>query len=214
MSPNYKVTQIRKREIIEAARKFIATRGMKELTVREVARGVGISEGDIYRHFHSKKDILFLLMDDVESTLFNAIWESVSLEKTTLENLEEILKAHISDSEQKRGLSFIIIAETMRLNDEALRQRMFQIVTNYLNNIGNILDEGTRIGYIRKDIDLNTAALMFFALVQSVVTLWSLSGYSLDLSHRIMPLWKEYRAGIIPEVNERQSIDQSEILCQ
>jgi len=214
MSPNYKVTQIRKREIIEAARRIIATRGMKDLTVREVAKGVGISEGDIYRHFHSKKDILLLLMDDVELTLFNAIWESVSLEKGTFENLEDILKAHISDSEQKRGLSFIIIAEIMRLNDGALRQRMFQIVTNYLTNIGKILDEGVKIGHIRKDIDLDAAALTFFALVQSVVTLWSLSGYSLDLSQRIMPLWKEYRAGIVCKFDERHYSDPSEILCQ
>jgi len=214
MSPTYKLTQVRKREIIEAARRIIATRGMKELTVREVARGVGISEGDIYRHFHSKKDILFLLMDDVELTLFNAIWESVSLEKSTLENLEEILKAHISDSEQKRGLSFIIIAETMRLNDIDLRQRMFQVVNNYLNNISNMLDEGAKTGNIRNDIDPDAAALMFFALVQSIVTLWSLSSYSLDLSQRIMPLWKEYRAGIVCKLDGLSHSDPREILCQ
>jgi AcrR family transcriptional regulator len=214
MSPTYKLTQIRKREIIDAARKIIANKGMKELTVREVARGVGISEGNIYRHFQSKKDILFLLMDDVELTLSNAIRESVSPEKSTLENLEGILKAHISESEQMRGLSFIIIAETMRLGDEDLRQRMFQVVTKYLNNISNMLDEGVKKGTIRNDIDPDAAALMFFALVQSVVTLWSLSSYSLDLFHRIMPLWKEYRAGIICAANERPPIDPSGVLCQ
>ena len=84
----------------------------------------------------------------------------------------------------------------MRLGDEDLRQRMFQVVTNHLNNIGNMLDEGAKAGHIRKDIDIDAAALMFFALVQSLVTMWSLSGYSFDLSHKITPLWREYRAGI------------------
>ena len=196
MPSSYKVTQIRKREIVDAARRIIANKGMEELTVREVARGVGISEGDVYRHFQSKKDILFLLMDDVELTLFNAIWESVSLEKSTVDNLEGILRAHISEAEQRRGLSFVIIAETMRLRDEDLRFRMFQVVTHYLNNISNILAEGAKTENIRNDIDPDAAALMFFALVQSIVTLWSLSGYSFDLHQRMIPLWKGYRRGI------------------
>ena len=199
MSHIHKVSQVRKHEIIEAARRIIATKGMEELTVREVARDVGISEGDIYRHFSSKKDILFLLMDDIELTLLNAIRESVSPERKPIDNLEEILKAHISLSEQRQGVSFIIIAETMRLGDEDLHYRMFQVVTNYLNHIKDILHEGVKMGNIRNDIDLDAAALMFFAIVQSAVTIWCLSGYSFDLSERVIPLWKEYRAGIAVE---------------
>jgi hypothetical protein len=53
------------------------------------------------------------------------------------------------------------------------------------------------MGEIRSDIDLDAAALMFFAIVQSVVTMWSLSGQAFDMSERAMPLWEEYRRGIV-----------------
>jgi AcrR family transcriptional regulator len=191
-----RTTGVRQQQIVEAARRIIATKGIEELTVREVAKGVGISEGDVYRHFKSKKDILFLLMDDIELTLLKAIDEAVSEVDNPLDNLGEILKAHISHSEQRRGITFIVIAETMRLRDKDLRVRMFRVINEYLNRISNILREGVNIGTIRKDIDLDAAALMFFAIVQSVITMWSLSSYSFDLAEKIVPLWEEYRMGI------------------
>ena len=52
MAQTRESTESRKRQIVEAARTIITSRGMEALTVREIAKEVGISYGDIYRHLH------------------------------------------------------------------------------------------------------------------------------------------------------------------
>lgn len=44
--------------IVEAARNLFAEKGFDRTTTAEIARDAGISEGTIYRHFKSKKELL------------------------------------------------------------------------------------------------------------------------------------------------------------
>ena len=189
-------TESRQRQIVEAARKIIATRGMEALTVREIAREVGISDGDIYRHFASKKDILMLLIEDIEKTLLEAVERAATEKAGTLESLGNVLKAHLSYVEQRRGISLIVISETVRLADKNLRRRMFEVINRYLNAIEGLLARGVQSGEIRQDIDPGTAALTFFALVHATVTLWALSNSSYPLAKKNKLLWESYMAGL------------------
>jgi len=181
---------------VEAARKIIATRGMEALTVREIAREVGISDGDIYRHFASKKDILMLLIEDIEKTLLEAVERAATEKAGTLESLGNVLKAHLSYVEQRRGISLIVISETVRLADKNLRRRMFEVINRYLNAIEGLLARGVKSGQIRQDIDPGTAALTFFALVHATVTLWALSNSSYSLAKKNKLLWESYMASL------------------
>jgi AcrR family transcriptional regulator len=170
---------------------------MAAFTVREIAREVGISDGDIYRHFASKRDILMLLIDDVEKTLLEAVERAASGKSEPLESLENVLKAHLSSVEQRRGVSLIVISETVRLADKDLRKRMFDVVNRYLNRIEELLARGVKSGQISRNIDLGTAALTFFALVHATVTLWALSNSSFPLAKKNKLLWESYMAGLV-----------------
>jgi AcrR family transcriptional regulator len=196
MTQTRETGEFRQRQIVEAARKIIATRGMEALTIRGIAKEVGISEGDIYRHFTSKKEILLLLIEDIERTLLETVERAASVKREPVERLENVLKAHLSYAEQKRGVSSIVIAETLRLADKELRERMFQVVNRYIDRIDKLLDQGMESGQIRRDIDAHTAALTFFALVHATVTLWSLSNSGFSLAKRHKTLWESYRASI------------------
>jgi len=189
-------TEERQRQTIDAARKIIATRGMEALSIRELAREVGFSEAAIYRHFPSKKDILLLLINDIETTLLNTVERAASEKSEPLESLENVLKAHLSYVEQRRGVSLIVISETLRLADKSLRKRMFEVVNRYLSRIEELLAQGVRSGQISQEIDLGTAALTFFAIIHTTVTLWALSNSGFSLAKRHKPLWDSYLACI------------------
>jgi len=47
-----------KERIVETARSLFAEKGYNETATAEIARKAGISEGTIYRHFNSKKELL------------------------------------------------------------------------------------------------------------------------------------------------------------
>jgi len=187
-------TEERQRQIIDAARKIIATRGMEDLRIRDLAKEVGISEAAIYRHFLSKKDILLWLIDDIERTLLDTVDRAASEKSEPLESLENVLKAHLSYAEQRRGVSLIVISETLRLADKSLRERMFEVVNRYLSRIEELLVQGVERGQISQEIDLSTAALTFFAIIHTTVTLWALSNSAFSLAQRHKPLWDSYLA--------------------
>jgi AcrR family transcriptional regulator len=189
-------TESRQRQIVEVARKIIATKGMEALTIREIAREVGISDGDIYRHFASKKDILMLLIEDIEKTLLEAMERAAAEKSGALERLGNVLKAHLSYVEQRRGVSLIVISETVRLADKDLRKRMFDVVNRYLKGIEDLLARGVKSGQISRDIDPGTAALTFFALIHATVTLWALSNSSYSLAKKNKLLWESYMASL------------------
>ena len=127
-----------------------------------------------------------------------------------LHSLENVLKAHLSYVEQRRGVSLIVISETLRLADMNLRKRMFEVVNRYLSRIEELLAQGIKSGQISQEIDLGTAALTFFAIIHTTVTLWALSNSGFSLARRHKPLWDSYIANIAVS---RSSLSSTWLTC-
>ncbi len=189
---------IRQQEIVNSARRIIIAAGMEKLTVREIAADLMITDGALYRHFKSKKEILNLLIDDIEQTLLATINEAAQKSQDPLQKLENIFLSHLSYVEQRKGVSFIVINKTLSLKDKSLQRRMFGVVNKYLKTIKSILKEGIAIRKIRSDIDIDSSSIVFFGMVQSIVTVWGLSGYKYSLrKERLDQMFKLYKRGII-----------------
>ncbi|MFH0924597.1 MAG: TetR/AcrR family transcriptional regulator, partial [bacterium] len=122
MSPT-SVHSLRKQEIIESARKIISTTGMKNLTIREIAQDINLTDGAVYRHFKNKEEILSLLIDDIDTTLLKAVAEATKKGGTLRERLKNTLLLHLSYTEQRKGISFIIINETLSLKNLSLQKK-------------------------------------------------------------------------------------------
>ncbi len=70
MAKEYERTDVRRRQIAEAALDVIAERGLGCFTAKAVADRVGIADGSIFRHFASKREIVLAAIDRVEEALF------------------------------------------------------------------------------------------------------------------------------------------------
>jgi AcrR family transcriptional regulator len=189
-------TVVRQRQIIDAARKLIIKRGSEHVTVRTLAEAVGISEGAIYRHFKSKRDILSFLIDHIEESLLNDITEARSQKTSPLQALDGLLAGHLSAIEQRRGVSFQVIAEIISLGDRNLNKKVSSAINKYLARLEELLAEGVKSGEFREDVDLNAAATLFFGMVQGLVSIWALSNYSFNLLEKYKPLWQVFRCSV------------------
>lgn len=193
-----KKTTLRQQEIVNSARRLIITKGMENLTVREIAKDLKITDGALYRHFKSKKEILSLLIDDIEETLLAAINEAASRSKEPLQKLEDIFLSHLSYAEQRKGISFIVINKTLSIKDKSLQKKMFGVINKYLKTIKMILSEGITLGKFRNGMNLDSASIVFLGMVQSMVTLWGLSGYRYALrKDHLEEMFNLYKVGII-----------------
>jgi AcrR family transcriptional regulator len=189
-------TLVRRKQIVNAVRKLITKYGSEHITVRRIAKETGISEGTIYRHFKCKRDILLLLVDYIEDNLIRDIEHSHAPCATQLEILDSMLRNHLSSIEQRMGISFHVIAEIVSLGDRKLNNKISHMLANYLARIKDILAEGIKTGEIRKDIDLDTTATLFFGMIQGLVTIWTLSHYNFSLEQKYLPLWNLMREAV------------------
>ena len=192
----HKNTEVRRKQIIDAARKLIIRRGSEHVTVRGIAKTVGISEGAIYRHFKSKRDILSLLADDIENNLLEDLAEASTHGNTPIEVLDGILRSHLSAIEKRRGVSFQVIAEIISLGDKGLNRKISDNISKYINRLAEILSHGVKSGEVREDIDLKAAAFILFGTIQGLVTTWALSNYSFDPEEKYAPIWSIFREAV------------------
>jgi AcrR family transcriptional regulator len=103
MDKKRKSTSIRKKQIIDAARRIIIRKGSEHLTLRAMAREVGFSEAAIYRHFKNKKDVLSFLMTTIMGEMLHELINGVAENPNSLNTIDAVLKHQLSGIEQRRG---------------------------------------------------------------------------------------------------------------
>ncbi len=193
MVRNYEPTTIRQQQILDAARKVIIKHGSENLTVNRIAGEVGISETAVYRHYKSKRAILSILIENIGDILEKDISEEAIKGNTPLVILDNVLESHLSAIEQRRGITFLVIAEIVSLGDRKLNIKLSKIIDTYTGGLRKLLKEGVISGEIRADIDLDAAAIAIFGIVQGVVSIWALNNYKFDPLHKFRTVWGVFR---------------------
>src|SRR3990172_11861889 len=97
-------TEVRKEQIVRAALGIIGKDGIQGLTTSGIAKAVGISEANIYRHFKNKDAILTATVEDLEDNISNILKKVTTREISPLDKLAQIFKLHLSHiKENKKG---------------------------------------------------------------------------------------------------------------
>lgn len=192
-------TLVRQVQIVDAARRLIVRYGSEHLTVRRIAKEIGVSEGALYRHFKSKRDILLLLVEHIKDNLISDIERGRHDGYSPLETLDGALRNHVSAMQQRKGISFQVIAEIISLGDKKLNRKAYDVINNYTDRIRGMLGEGVKSGEIRQDIDLEAAATVLFGMIQGLVNTWALSDYSLNLEQRYESAWSIFRSAVVEQ---------------
>lgn len=190
-------TEVRQKQIIDAARQMIVKYGGEHVTIRRIAKAVGISEAAIYRHFKSKRDILLLLADHIEENLVGDIKVTLTEESSSLSGISAVIRDHISGIEQRHGISHQVIAEIISLGDKKLNRRFFDIVTRYIDRLSELISAGIESGELRQDIDCRVAATQLYGMIQGLVDMWALSNFNFNLVERYEPLWELFSDSIV-----------------
>ena len=190
-------TLVRQKEIIDAAGELAVQYGSEHLTVRRIAQKVGFSEGAIYRHFKSKKDILSLLVEHIEDNLMGDIERARTAARSPLEILNNVIRNHISSIQKRKGISFQVIAEVVSLGDKKLNRKVADVIDRYTTHIEDLLSQGIDSEEIREDVDLDIAAKLLFGMIQGLVNIWVLSDYSFNLEEKCVPVWTVFYEGVV-----------------
>lgn len=185
----------RKNQIMEAARLIAVRDGSENITIKRIAKEVGITEGAIYKHFASKNDLLEDLLSVIERNLLKEV-KNHSTKGNALDKLENILMSHISQIEQRKGISFQVIAEIISLGNKDLNRKVNKIISLYIDSIKSLLIKGIQKGEIKPNINPEHQALIVFSTIQGLVNLWTLSNYKFNLQEEYSKLWRSIYEGL------------------
>jgi AcrR family transcriptional regulator len=191
-----KSTVIRRQQIVDIIRNIISSKGIEHVTISEIAGKMGTTKGAIYRHFKSKRDILSLLIDNIEETLMKALDKAMA-EKDPIQNLKNILLAQLVLAKNRRKTSFVVIMGAMQFSDPFIRKKILKLIQKYLKRIEGLLLSATGLGILNKDIDAKTSAIVFMGLIQSTITVWSYKNFNFVPQKIHEQLWNIYSKGIV-----------------
>jgi TetR/AcrR family transcriptional regulator, fatty acid metabolism regulator protein len=198
---------IRRTQIINAARRLVVHYGSEHVTISRIASEVGISEGNIYRHFKSKSEVLSGLVDCIAEDLFLDSTNVLKSNSSSLEYIDSTLNKHLSIIEQKRGVPFQVIAEIISFGDKNLNMKVSIVVKKYINGLKHLLFEGIKSGEVRRDIDVDAAATMLFGMIQGLTNIWALNNYDFNLQKRYSKLWQVFLISIARGADDLSAIE-------
>ncbi len=182
-------TETRRTQIVEAALRIIGRDGVAALTTAAMAREVGISEANIYRHFENKNEILREMALKIRAGLERNL--SRVSDASSLKALMQIYILQLEYIENNEGIPRLIFSEQLHSSPE-LKERLLETIGSYADRLADIIRKGQKDGTIKKDIEPMTAAFMFIGMVQVTTLRWSLSGFSFSLAKEGLKLWNSY----------------------
>ena len=113
-----------------------------------------------------------------------------------VQNLKNVLLAHLTYARERRETSFIVIMGVMQFSDAIIRKKISQLIQKYLRKIEKILTSAIKLGLIKKDINPRISAIAFSGLIQSTVTVWSYKNFNFVPKRIHAELWNIYWQGI------------------
>jgi AcrR family transcriptional regulator len=157
-------TDIRQEQIKKAVLEIIAEEGLHNLSTRNLAKRIGFSEGAIFRHFSSKRDIIKGIMEDVANDLIGSL-RSIALSPVkTEEKLFNYLCRNVKYLKENKGVTILLFSEATHLGDKELKEKLNQILLEQKQFIIKMVKDGITEGFCDKSVDPEDVAILYMGI--------------------------------------------------
>ncbi|HWR71807.1 MAG TPA: TetR/AcrR family transcriptional regulator [Nitrospirota bacterium] len=188
----------RRDQIVRAALKIIAGRGISGLTTAVLAREAGISEANLYRHFRNKDEIYMATVGQVREMITRNLDQVLAGSSDPVVVLQRFFTLQVELMEKNNGIPRLMFSEELHVHKN-MREKILKTMYSVSETLASLVREGQKTGTIRKDIDALTTVLMFVAMLQGLAFRWSLGGFSFSLTKEAARAWKNFEKLIIIE---------------
>ncbi len=157
-------TDIRQEQIKKAVLEIIADEGLNNVSTRNLAKRIGLTEGAIFRHFPTKRDIIKGIMDDVANGLVGQL-RSIALSPVKAEEkLFNFLCRHVNYLKENRGITILLFSEAAHLGDKELKDKLSQILSEQKQLIAKIVKDGVAEGVWDKNVNAEDIAVIYMGI--------------------------------------------------
>jgi TetR/AcrR family fatty acid metabolism transcriptional regulator len=181
--------------ILRAAIKVFAGSGFFNSKVADVAREAGVADGTVYLYFKNKDDILVSIFNHYMDQALTAGKASLTEITDPVEKLRRIVRAHLERLGRDRNLAIVFQVE-LRSSTKFMEQFSATKVTEYLELIREVIEEGQRRGVFRAGLNTKVVAKVLFGALDEMATNWVLSHKRYSLASTAEPVLDVFLNGI------------------
>ncbi|HXG65522.1 MAG TPA: TetR/AcrR family transcriptional regulator [Blastocatellia bacterium] len=160
--------------ILRAAIKVFAKNGYYNSKVADVAREAGVADGTVYLYFKNKEDILISIFNHMTEESLSRGREGLARIHDPVEKLRSIVYAHLDGLGRDRDLAIVYQVE-FRSSMKFMEQFSATKVTEYLDLIAGVIEEGQQRGVFRGNLNTKIVAKVLFGALDEMATNWVLS---------------------------------------
>jgi len=159
-----KSTEIRQEQIKQAVLDIIYNDGLKNLSTRNLAKRIGMSEGSIFRHFSTKQDIILSIIKDVQTDFIGSLRSVANSNVEPEERLNHFLHETVTYLTKNKGITMLMFSEASHNNDVVLKDSLLQIFNNQKKLVSKIILDGIAIGKWDESISVENIAMFYMAI--------------------------------------------------
>jgi AcrR family transcriptional regulator len=183
--------ELRRRLIVEAAFKAIATTGFEGLRTRDIATRVGINSATLHHHFRTKQDLVDAVANRLEERLR---CEKSDPASPPVSPALAVIEAQFADVVRYQKMNPDILAVYRELvtrapRDAAVRTLVERLHDGWRVGIVSALKSGQSDGTFRRDIDPEAAAGLILSTVWGHVSQIFASAADFGAAARELTLW-------------------------
>lgn len=169
------------KKIIDASIGLIAEKSIQQLTIKNLAEKIGLTEGAIYRHFHSKIEILLSILFMFQNEAKENLERVKNSQLPALQQFEDIFLHRLKYFMEKPAVAAVIFSESIFQNHNSLALEVNKFLKMHEETLQIILERGKKNGEIKKDISTDEMIPIIIGSMRYLVTRWRLDGHNFDL---------------------------------
>ena len=121
------------------------------ITIAQIARTAGVTEGLIYKYFTDKRDLLHEVLREYLEFFVSQMRTEISTCTTAMTKLRKLIYLHFEVYSTNRVFAKMLLLE-VRCSPGYFQSATYQVIKEYSQILLNIIEEGAKEGEIRNDV--------------------------------------------------------------
>lgn len=147
-----------RQKVLDAARDLFARHGYDAATIRDIARGAGMSTGAVFANFQDKAELFETVFSEEMARTLDVLKSGAAIEGAVRERLLGALNAGYHHSLEHLPLMQAVIARSWMQPVDAERRSRTHI-RPLVEVFADVLRQGVAQGELKQDMDVSLAAL-------------------------------------------------------
>ena len=161
MTREVKKPEVRKNEILDAARKFFFQKGYDQTTIQDIIDELSIAKGTFYYYFTSKIDLLDQLVDRTTSEISASIKPILNMDMNAIEKFNKVFQVATAVSLQNIDVFLVPLGVMYKDENTIIRVKMYRrMVEKNTPLFSSIIEQGIKEGVFNNPYPTDAAELL------------------------------------------------------